>query len=300
MRTIPKYTIRQAARLVGLQPATLRAWERRYGFPRPARTASRYRLFSDADLEWIRWVRDRIAEGIPARQAVWLAARRRATGVPALSGATPAPEVLREELLTNLLAFDEPRAAATLWRATVALGSEGAVRHVLLPAVATLGEQWEAGRATVSQEHFASQFAARHLATLLLGTPPAGPRAVLACAPGERHELGLMYLAVALRQRGWTVLYLGADTPAESLLDTVQRVRPRAVVVAGLVVDLAALWEPYRPRCLAAVRRGVLWVWGGPAAAAPEASRLPGRLAPTLEEALRILEDATRARVRAG
>ncbi len=300
MDDAPKYTIGRVAELVGIRPATLRAWERRYGFPRPARSAARYRLFSDVDLAWVRWVRDRIREGVLPRQAVWLALRRREAGLAPLAPADPSPESAKEELLAALMAFDGNRTAELLRHLSAHTSPERVVREVLLPAVAAVGAEWEAGRATVSQEHFASQIALRYLSSLLQGPLPAGPGVLCACAPGEQHQLGLLYVAAAARLRGGHVVYLGADTPAPSVLEAVERVRPRVVVVAAVVVDLAEAWRPYRRRCRALARRGVLWIWGGPGAASARRAGLPGRVAPTLDHAVRFLEGPLAAPARAG
>ncbi len=289
MDDFPKYTVGTAARLVGVRAATLRAWERRYGFPAPARSAGRYRLFSDLDLAWVQWVRDRIREGIRPAQAVRLALRRRQAGMPPAPGVGSSPEGLREELLTALMAFDDGRATELMKRARARLSPLKALRHVLLPVVAEIGAEWEAGRATVSQEHFASQFALRYLAQLLHGPQHPGPAVLCACAPGEQHQLGLMYVAAEARAAGWQVIYLGADTPTLDVLHTTQRLRPRAVVVASVVADLKDSWARHRSWCWRLARRGTLWVWGGPGALAARRLGLPGRVAASLEEASRLL-----------
>jgi methanogenic corrinoid protein MtbC1 len=61
----------------------------------------------------------------------------------------------------------------------------------------------------------------------------AGPLAVLACAPGELHDLPLIAFGLALRARGWRIAYLGPDTPLGTLLDTAQALEPRLVVVSA-------------------------------------------------------------------
>lgn len=292
----PKYTISRVAQLTGVRPATLRAWERRYGFPRPARTGSRYRLFSDADVAWIRWVCDRIAEGILPRQAVWLAQRRRAAEPHPSSTAHAPLQSPKEDLLAALMAFDGNRAEGLLRAARAAAPVDRVVRDVLLPAVAAIGAEWEAGRATVSQEHFASQLAVRYLSELLQGPSAPGPRLLCACAPGEQHQLGLMYVAAAARARRWHVLYLGADTPAQDTVRAAEQLRAQAVLVSCVVVDPADAWGPYRASCRRLARRGVVWLWGGPAAAGAARARLPGRVVTTLDAALEALDQLVRLR----
>src|SRR4029453_5883093 len=91
---------------------------------------------------------------------------------------------------------------------------EMVLREVVLPYLHRLGERWASGEVSVAQEHFASNL----LRGRLLGVAPGwgqgrGPAAVLACVPGEHHELGLLAFGVALRRRGWRITYLGTDSP---------------------------------------------------------------------------------------
>ncbi len=65
------------------------------------------------------------------------------------------------------------------------------------------------------------------------GTLGEGPRAVLACAPGERHDLGLIAFGLTLNRRGWRITYLGPDTPVDSLVDAAARLEPDLVVVTA-------------------------------------------------------------------
>ena len=51
--------------------------------------------------------------------------------------------------------------------------------------------------------------------------------AVLACAPGEHHEIGLLMLAILLRADGWQVAYLGADTPMADAAALAERIAAR-------------------------------------------------------------------------
>src|SRR5213078_2548473 len=75
-------------------------------------------------------------------------------------------------------------------------------------------EQWRRGALTVAQEHLASSTVRSALQRLLADARGCVRGvAVLACAPGERHDIGLLMLAVLLRADGWQVAYLGADTP---------------------------------------------------------------------------------------
>jgi methanogenic corrinoid protein MtbC1 len=107
-------------------------------------------------------------------------------------------------------------------------GVEETMEGIVRPLLETVGERWERGELTVADEHLVSE-AVRSRLGHLLGDVGGGVRgvAVLACAPGERHELGLMMATIAFRRDGWKVFYLGCDTPVEDALALARRVSAR-------------------------------------------------------------------------
>src|SRR5581483_8061056 len=132
-----------------------------------------------------------------------------------------------------LAAFDEPRAQSVLDSLLAQLSLDTFLRDVVLPYLHELGELWRSGEASVAQEHFASNVLRGRLLGLARGWGLGlGPSVVLACAPGEQHDLGLIGFAVALRSRGWRIVYLGADTPLESVVDAARSSAPVFVVVS--------------------------------------------------------------------
>ena len=94
----------------------------------------------------------------------------------------------------------------------------------MAPALRLIGDRWEDGADCIAEEHLLSEVVLERLRTLLGDRRPAvRGTAVLACAPGERHELGLLALAVLLQADGWLTVYLGTDTPIEAAVSTALR-----------------------------------------------------------------------------
>jgi MerR family transcriptional regulator, light-induced transcriptional regulator len=223
--------IGELARSAGVSPDVLRAWERRYGLLRPARSEGGYRLYSAEDDARVRAMVRHVEAGVPASEAARLVLEGAAPDEP--SG-PPLPG-FSGELRAALDRFDDTGAQAALDRSIGALSFDAVAREVILPYLRELGDRWERGEASVAQEHFASNVIRGRLLALARGWDRGGgPRAVLACAPGEQHDLGLIVFGLALRHQGWSVTYLGADTPVETLAAAAEQLQPDAVVVVAL------------------------------------------------------------------
>ena len=124
-------------------------------------------------------------------------------------------------------AFDEPAAQAVLDRLVSDLSVPAVLRDIVLPFLAELGQRWVRGTASIAQEHFASNLIRGRLAGLARGWGDGhGPRALLACPPGEMHDMALMIFGIALNRAGWRIDYFGADTPVGELTCAVHA-RPR-------------------------------------------------------------------------
>jgi MerR family transcriptional regulator, light-induced transcriptional regulator len=237
----PVLRIGVLSRRLGVSDHVLRAWERRYGLLRPVRTPGGFRLYSEADARRIRDMKRHLARGLSAAEAARavLAAEGELDGAGAagggeLDGAGAAGDELRGMLREALDGFDEPGAQAVLDRLLAGLPVTAVLRDVVLPYLSELGDRWERGQASIAQEHFASNLIRGRLAGLARGWGEgSGPRAVLACPPGEWHDLALMMFGIALNRLGWPIDYLGVDTPAQELSRTVGVRQPGLVVLAA-------------------------------------------------------------------
>jgi len=225
--------IGELSRRSGVSPELLRAWERRYDLLRPRRSAGGTRLYAAADLERVRAMQRHLAAGLAAAEAAALA-NRWAEPAPSAS----ALDDLRRELEVALLAFDEPRAQAIIDALLAAATLDTVLSKVLVPYLHDLGESWERGEVSVAQEHFASSVLRGRLLGLARGWDRGfGPRVLLACAPGEQHDLGLICFGLALRERGWRIGYLGADTPIESVSSAARTLAPEFVAISAVTAE---------------------------------------------------------------
>jgi methanogenic corrinoid protein MtbC1/transposase-like protein len=227
--------IGELSRRVGVGQQTLRAWERRYGVLRPERTSGGYRVYDVEDERRARRMRELISGGWAASEA---AGEIAAAGAPPELGPVVryAPAAPRApDLLVPLARFDAVAAHAALDRLLASQSLDSALRDVLLPVLHDIGEGWARGELTVAQEHFATELLTGRLRGLAREWDDGiGPRAVLACPPGERHDVGLLCCGLALHRRGWRVTYLGPDTPTDALETTVDQIHPAQVIIGAV------------------------------------------------------------------
>ena len=223
------HRIGEFARRVGVSPELLRAWEQRYGLLSPVRSPGGYRLYTDEDADRVASMRRALDDGLSAAEAARVALREREQPqeVELLAQAAG-------RLLSAIGLYDEDSVQAVLDDSLAAYGLEAAIRDLILPTLVEVGDGWERGTLDVSQEHFASNLIrGRLLALARLWGRGAGPLALLACASGEQHDIGLLSFGLALRTHGWRILFLGANTPAETLQETADTCDPSLVVVAS-------------------------------------------------------------------
>lgn len=250
MTDIGSLRIGEFARRVGVSPELLRAWERRYGLLQPVRSTGGFRLYTPEDASRVERMRNALAEGLSAAEAARSAL-----------GEFRPPEGLLDDAAGRLLAairrYDEAAVHAVLDECFEGFAIDAVLRSVILPTLSNLGTGWEQGTLDVSQEHFASSLIrGRLLGLARLWGRGAGPLALLACAPGEAHDISLLAFGLVLRSYGWRILFLGADTPAATIQRTAAETRPALTVVtsfdpASLNAESEALRELARTTPLA-------------------------------------------------
>jgi MerR family transcriptional regulator, light-induced transcriptional regulator len=229
------YRIGELSRRVGVSHDLLRAWERRYGLLEPVRTEKGYRLYTAADERRVRRMQALLRQGLSAAEAA------RAVRIPepaagqARSGAEPDHA---EALGAAFVSMDETAAQRELDAVFTELTIATALRDVVLPCLRRIGDGWACGELSVAQEHFASQVVRGRLLGLARGWGRGeGPRIVLACPPGERHDLALLAFGIVLARRGWAPAFLGADSPVAAIDEAVTRTGAAGVVVAATLPE---------------------------------------------------------------
>ncbi len=250
--SLPVYNIKAVARMTGLRPVTLRAWERRYGLPSPSRGDQGYRLYSEYDLRTLRWLKFQINSGLNISRAVDYLVELRAMDRDPATKSTPdssaqavSLDYLSSELLRSLLHFDDASANEHMRKAFTLYSVDQVLTSVVEPVMVEVGEAWHRGELPIAIEHYATHFFIQQLNGMLASSSPVAHRGVIvaAGAPGEQHEVGLLLLVVMLRWRGWDVKYLGPDLKLDRLEEAVGLLHPRVLLFSATRPETAKALE---------------------------------------------------------
>lgn len=254
------YSLGTTARLTGLSPELLRAWERRYGAVTPLRTPGGTRRYRAADLERLRLLKAAVDAGHRIGQVATLDLadlKERATSHDTPSGRLG-------DVLSALDQLAGAEAQRLLGLLLSALGPVRFAREVGAPLARQIGERWADDRLCIASEHLGTGLLRSLLGSALVPTAASlvGPRIVFATLAGERHEMGLLMAALTAMGAGANPIYLGADLPVEDALGAVRRAR-----AAALALSVVSTPDVRVAGALAALREGLaaevyLWVGG--------------------------------------
>ncbi|HWP66265.1 MAG TPA: MerR family transcriptional regulator [Candidatus Limnocylindria bacterium] len=271
------FPLRTVAARTGLTPDLIRAWEKRYGVVAPIRGARGARLYSSADIAHLRLLARVVGAGraigdvagLSRAELEQLAAQRPPDDRLPRSAETASP---REELVTRVMerltAFDEASLTHLLGDAVVGLGIRAFVHEVVVPLVYRIGACWAEGKQSIGEEHLLTATLRNLLGGLLHSRTTKGRPIVLATPAGERHEIGLLSVALLAREAAINVVYLGVDLPASEIVLAAERAR-------ALVVGLSTVGTGNRSRAtreletlqVALPRECELWLGGADAGA---------------------------------
>ena len=254
--TAPRHPIRVASQRTGLTPATLRAWERRYGVVDPERSDGGQRLYSDQDVEKLTRLRllteagrsiSQVAELSDAEAKALLAEDREASQPESPAGGYAiSPGRLVDTAFHFVQTMNDGELEYTLRRSAVTLGAAAFLEEVVGPLLHRIGSHWEDGDLTPAQEHIATAVVERVLGwvTEPMSAQAKGPKVVVATLPHERHGLGAKLAGATAALEGWQVTDMGLDLPAEehneSALESIRTLRENLPESTRLLVGGAA------------------------------------------------------------
>jgi MerR family transcriptional regulator, light-induced transcriptional regulator len=271
---MPQLSVAAVARKLGIAPATLRTWDRRYGIGPAHHAPGKHRRYSAGDVARLELMRDALLHGAtPAAAASY-----------ALSSPLPIPDAAETTLQTRQGDRSEPPLPDAGWharglaRAATALDAD-AVRRLLNESITALGAQatwdvavrpvlvaiaqrWADTGTGIETEHLLSNCVTGVFSALAAATPTTTTRPVLlAGMAGDQHQLPIVVLSATLAQRGVTCRSLGPDLPADALVAAIRRTAPAALLLWSQLSDTA---DPDLLTAVPRTRPGFRIFIGGP------------------------------------
>jgi DNA-binding transcriptional MerR regulator len=240
--SVPAHRIGEVAKLSGLSPHSIRIWERRYGAAGPSRAKGGARLYTDQDVQRFKLIKGLLDRGYSTRAIASLdfsqlseLAHNDAPLSPPPAGASQdkAARAAIDELIDAVTQLNIEKAERVLVRAGNAFSPRALVTHVLAPALEEIGTRWANGGLCTASEHAASALFRTRLGALLSAQPVGKARAVVCTTPsGEHHELGALLVAVLIAMRGRRAVFLGANLPAEQIVEAARLAKAHAVALS--------------------------------------------------------------------
>jgi len=232
------HRIHRVAKLTGLSKDVIRVWERRFGLLKPTRGANRYRNYSDDDVALLRFLKEQLDAGGSIGELAKLGREellgRARASAPRVSFVDNTFSRLLRELLSTLNPFNRVTFEKRLNGAVAVVPFEEALHGILLPLQEQVGQLWHDAQIDVAIEHYVTKQIQQKIFSAMNQLPVAefGAKVVVACPPGEEHDIAALTVAYRCRIRGCRVYYLGANVPVASLTNLCGKVEPDLTIIS--------------------------------------------------------------------
>jgi len=224
------FPIRTVSALTGINPVTLRTWERRYHLIEPIRTPKGHRLYTKEQIEMLHKVVSLLDSGIAISRINFdLIATERE-----VSHNNEFWARLINRMVLAVTKYDESRLENTYNEALALYPIETVTKSLLMPMLTKLGDRWANGEGTVAEEHFFGVYLRNKLGARFHHRKrhETGPALITACMPGEKHEAGILLFALSAYDHGYRCIMLGTEMPLTELPAAVAQSGANAIVLS--------------------------------------------------------------------
>ncbi len=214
------FTIKDLENLSGIKAHTIRIWEQRYSFLKPQRTDTNIRHYRNEELKILLNIALLNKYGFKISQIDKMTPEVMREKLLSLSHADAQQERLVNDLLHFMVDMDTTTFSKTLDQYIRTNGIDKTINNLVFPFLKRVGILWVTDHVKVAQEHLVSNIIRQKLILGIENAVSSVPinRTILLFLPeGEHHEIGLLFVHYLLKSRGITVLYAGANLPAEDL-----------------------------------------------------------------------------------
>lgn len=228
------FPIREVARLTGVNPVTLRAWERRYGLIQPTRTESGHRLYSSTDIDTVHRILDWIERGVAVSKVGKILARDTLCSEHATSSRVDTEREWSQwqvQLRLAISAFDDRQLDRLYGQIFAAYPVAVVFQSIIMPLwQQLLRHQGHFGQAS-EWLFFDAFLRARVAQRLHLASASATPRILLSAIVGECRELELLVAGVLIGSDDLAVKVFAVGQPFDELTLVCEKTRPQALVL---------------------------------------------------------------------
>jgi len=228
--------IRTVSIMTGVNPVTMRAWERRYSLITPQRTPKGHRLYTQQDVNRINRIVELLNQGISVGHVKPLLDQPTTdTTAPSTTGDVDTWKEHQDKMLGAIESFDEQALDSTYNDALSLYPLDIVNQRLTNPLLRLLGERWKKRETGIAEEHFFSVYLRNKLGTRIhhMNQRRHGPLLLLACLPGEQHETGLLFFALAAVSSSYRALVLGANTPLQQIPGVLDKRPCAGVILSG-------------------------------------------------------------------
>ncbi|HKJ18602.1 MAG TPA: MerR family transcriptional regulator [Xanthomonadales bacterium] len=232
------YTIGTVSKLTGVGAITLRAWERRYDLITPVRKESGHRLYTRKHIDQINRITSLTSQGMRISQI--------RPDMLEVTNTDSSEEGSRhrdhwdeslDAMIASIVDFDEHRLESVYNQALAIAPIEEVTAKLVQPLLRSLGARWKSGDGSIAEEHFFSFILRNRLGAQFhhRSRRANGPYLLVACLPGEMHEIALQVFALSAHNSGYRILSLGASMPLEEIAYVAEKKKCDAIVLSGSV-----------------------------------------------------------------
>jgi len=244
MENEKKYSIKAVSRISGLTEFVIRAWEKRYNAVTPSRTDSNRRVYSQTDIEKLKLLHQATAKG----HSIGNIANLNIETLKELNDTPEADEIALKRNISNnfdpsnqvdicfeaIQKLDAEKLETELLKASISLSQPDLIEKLLIPLLEKTGQNWEAGKIRVINEHLASTVIGPFLFNLIdsYKIPNTAPKILFTTPMGQQHEFGALLASAVAAYSGWKAIYLGCNLPVVDFINAAEKMKPKAVAIS--------------------------------------------------------------------
>lgn len=231
-----EYKIKDIETLTGIKAHTIRIWEKRYGLVLPKRTDSHIRTYDDDELVLLLNIVLLNKNGIKISKIAELSNEEIIEKVWSIKGDTSIDDST-ERLILALIELDELLFRTTIQNYIDKNGLEETFSKILVSFLDRIGIMWMIGTINPAQEHFISNLIRQKIIFEIekLPVPDTSQTPIILFLPEhEWHEISLLLYHFVLRKNGAYTIYFGQSLPYDSLIESVEKLKPKALVSSWL------------------------------------------------------------------